>query len=104
MAENICEKLGRYRSWSHATGVSNHKVVVLQLDFDRDFCHYQFNFNHTWLLDEDFNDLVVKKWARFTVESPVHLNLMQRLVYKLDKLKLEVLCWVKEKKKDMDNP
>ena len=74
--ENICEKLRMYRSWLHSTGVYEQKYMILQLDFARRLCHYPFKFNLTWLLDEYFNDLVIERWAHFSVEAPGHLNLM----------------------------
>ena len=70
MAENMCDRLGRYRSWYHSMGVSNHKVMVFPLGFDKIFSHYPIKFNHTWIKVEYFNALVKAKWTCLSLDVP----------------------------------
>ena len=51
------------------------------------------------LVEEDFNKMVVEQWGRLSAKVPSHLNPMQSLIYKLNKLRPLVICWGKEMKK-----
>ena len=62
MFENLWNVLGRFKPWAYSIGVSNHKALVPQLDFGNPISHYPFKFNHTWIEEQSFCDLVRKKW------------------------------------------
>lgn len=64
MFESLCDSIGRYRSWTYFVGISDHKAVILQLDFNVSFNHYPFKFNPIWLGDSNFCDLVRKEWLK----------------------------------------
>ena len=103
MDENLCEKLGRFRSWFYFIGVSDHLDVVFQLDFDnKKNCYYLFKFKFIWFLDDDFNNLVVEKWVILSLAASCNLSSMQSLVFILEKLKLEVQGWEREKNTSLD--
>ena len=61
MKDLLCEDLGRFKSWFLATAVLDHKVVVLELDFDNNFKGYPFKFNRIWFEDV-FCKLLMDKW------------------------------------------
>ena len=85
MSDSLCDLLGKYRSWNLSTGSSDHKAIILQLDFDRGKFHYPFKFNPTWLLEDDFNALVSDQWEILSQEVPNHFSSLQALIYKLNK-------------------
>ena len=60
MAETLCGLMGKYRSWNNSTGFSDHKSIILQLDFYHGLVPYSFKFNPTWLLEDEFNTLVME--------------------------------------------
>ena len=35
MVEDLCDEFGKYRTWYHSLGFSDHKAIILQLDFDK---------------------------------------------------------------------
>ena len=90
------------RSRSYSTSFSDHKAVILQLDFVKSFCSYPFKFNPTWLKEDVFNELVLESWGRLYVEALFHLNPMQSLIFKLNKLHPLVIYWKKDMKKEND--
>ena len=91
------------RSWNYSSGFSDHKAIILPLDFDRGYVSYPFKFKLTWLLEEDFNSLVVEQCGILSLEVPPRLHLMQSLIYKLNKLRTLVVSWEKEMKLKDDN-
>lgn len=69
MADSFCNQLGRFCSWNYSFGFSDHKAIVLQLDFDQGFIFYPFKFNPTWLIEDDCNKLVVEQWVVYLLKS-----------------------------------
>lgn len=61
MAEELCSSIGCFRSWSVASGVSDHRPIVLQLELESAKTHFPFNFNHSWLNDSEFCGFVKDK-------------------------------------------
>ena len=90
------DNLGRYHSWSYASGLLHYKVVTIQFDFDRGFVQYPFMFNLVWLEEEEFKVLVHEKMKSFSL--PIQSSPMQNFVTKLSLLREEVKIWEKEKK------
>ena len=69
-------------------GISDHKVVLLQIDFDGSLAKYLFKFNPIWLEDQIFCDFFREQWKNF---SQVHYSsVMFGLIDKLNKLRYEV--------------
>ena len=93
MADGLCEDTGKFRSWSLATGFSNHRVVHLQLDFDVSFHYYPFKFNPSWLKDEDFNQLIREQWGLLVEQALVRLNPMECFLWIMNNLRLVVIDW-----------
>ena len=87
LAEDLCEYFGKYRTWSHSLGFSDHKAVLLQIDFDKSLTKYPFKFNPIWLEDQQFCDFVRVQWLNF---SQVHYSsVMYGFNDKLKKLNLK---------------
>ena len=103
MSNALCEKIGHFRCWHYSTRVSDHKVVVLQLDFDLHKVCYPFKFNSSWLAVEDFNSLITSQWDSLHSVVPAHYSPFQSLLFKLSKLHRVVSTWeLDEKKKGED--
>ena len=95
----MCVSLGRYRSWHYSSGCSDHRSIILQLDFNLSKALYPFKFNPTWLSVVDFNSLVTTEWAKLKLEVPPHLSPIYALIFKLSKLRQIVRNWeIKVKK------
>ena len=62
MSKYLCDTLGRYPTSEILYGVSDHKSIVLQLDFGKIYVYYPFNFNHYWLEDTKFCTMFFEKW------------------------------------------
>ena len=76
--------------------VSDHKVVILQIDFDKSLVKYPFKFNSIWLEDQQICNLVKEQWISL---SQVHYtSAMFGLIDKLNNLKFEVQKWERLKK------
>ena len=45
MVEDLCEEFGRYKTWDYSTNISDHKDIMIELDFDRDLVYYPLKFN-----------------------------------------------------------
>ena len=96
MLECLCDDFGRYISWAYATGSSDHKAILLELDFDKDLVHYPFKFNHVWIADKYFCTFVQDSWDHLFVD--VGLTPRCHLVKKLNYLKMEIRKWEKHRK------
>ena len=40
--KDLCENFGKYKTWSLSLGFCDHKVVLLQIDFDKSLVKYPF--------------------------------------------------------------
>ena len=49
IAKYLSTTVGQYRIWYLASGLSDHKLIILQLNFEDKTCFYPFKFNHTLL-------------------------------------------------------
>lgn len=98
MAEDLCDHLGKFCSWSRAVGISYHKAIFLQLDFDSGPKFYLFKFNYGWLSKESFCCWIRETWQELS-QNP-HFSPLLNLPHKLQKLKGLVRTWVKDKKEE----
>ena len=95
MSEDLLEKVSIFRSWVLVSSISDHSPIVLQFEQELVEANYSFKFNHTWLKDVSFYQMV-RDFLLF-VSIPEGLNEMERLVLKLKKLKVKVVEWIKRK-------
>lgn len=95
----FCDSIGRFRSWHYSTGASDHKVVILQLDFASAKTQYPFKFNPYWLVDGDFNAIVNTQWVLLQEKVPSHFSPLKALQFKLEKLRPLVRSWERVAKK-----
>lgn len=84
MSEALCEKVGKYRSWHQSTGISDHRAIILQVEFERVPVVYPFNFNPKWLTEEHFCTLVKNMWQQITVENQPSMSPIKALLHKLE--------------------
>ena len=75
--------------------MSDHCVIILQVDFDRTPKVYPFKLNPTWLAKDSFDDFVRSLWGLISGDIPTHLNPLKSFLYKLNKLQSKVLRWGK---------
>ena len=94
--KDICDDFGKYRNWSNSLGFCDHKVVLLQIDFDKSLVKYPFKFNLIWIEDQQLFNFFRYKLVNF---SQVHYPLvMYGLIDEMNKLKFEVQVWERVKK------
>ena len=99
MSKSLCDAFGRFRCWNYSSGVSDHKAIVLQLDFELGKVMYPFKFNATWLENVDFISLIKKQWVLLQGMVPPHFSAIKSLLFKLDKLGSLVRTWETDFKK-----
>jgi hypothetical protein len=63
VSEDLLLSVGMYRSWVEYPFVSDHALVLLQLENTPLFKAHPFKFNAQWLLDKVYNSLVHKIWS-----------------------------------------
>ena len=103
MADDICEVIGKYKTWSLATDFSDHRVVLLQLEIDASFDYYPFKCNPSWLKDEDFNQLIHEQWGLLFDHAPENLHPKDYFLWIINNLRLVVIDWERKKKKELNS-
>ena len=101
MPDSLCKAFGKYRTWNHSSGVSDHRAVILHINFDLSYISYPFKLNPTCRTEEDFTDLMRKEWDLLLTTTPGHLGPLKSLLYKLNILQPIVHLWEKNKKKSI---
>ena len=76
--------------------IFDHMLVILQLEFASEQVNCSFMFNHAWMEESDFIDLVQGNWH--SLANGGESSLVLSLVTKLKSLKIEVIAWEKRKK------
>jgi len=97
LTEQLVGKVDKYRVWHEHSIISDHVPVCLQLDVESHDSHYPFKFNHMWLEDPEFVEMVKHFWA--TVDYGEGRFFMDRFMGKLRKLKKVVKNWDRLQKK-----
>lgn len=69
MVENLISEARKFRSWIVLDNISDHSLVVFQLDFESEQGIYPFKLDHNWIGELDFNELVHKSWKHVDLES-----------------------------------
>lgn len=100
LAEKLTENISRFRSWILRSSIYDHKPICLQLDGVPYVPRYPFKFNHSWVRDEYFCQLVRSSWRDIYI--PRNANAMDRFGYKVKGLKILVSKWVKLKRMQDD--
>jgi hypothetical protein len=83
-------------SWVVNVKISDHMLVVFQMELLQKRQKYPFKFNPVWLNDPEFVTFVRSSWNK--LEESRFSSLMENLVSKLISLKSLVIKWGKNKK------
>ena len=84
-----------YKSWIIHNNISDHFPIALHFDVNPLDAFKPFKFDHSWLKNEDFCQMIRVFWAN--IICPGNLNVMELIVFKLKALKKEVTSWTKRK-------
>ena len=68
---NLVNLLARHRVWAHHFGISDHYPVLLEWIDHPVSCPLPFKFNHSWLSNEDFVQMIRSKWPLISSGIPV---------------------------------
>jgi hypothetical protein len=92
--EEILSKVGLYRSWVEFPFVSDHALVIFQMELPPTYKLFLFKFNAEWLINKEFVDLVHKTW----LDPIFHIEYGKEkwLLWKLQVLKKQTKSWIKE--------
>jgi len=96
LSEDLLESVGCYRSWVAYPFISDHALVLLQLENTPFFIAYPFKFNSLWLKEVEFAQIVHDVWLdqNFLQEAGVQ----RRLVWRLISLKNQTKHWAKQQR------
>ena len=92
---SLIDPMSRYMSWVENESFSDYSPVILELDHVLQKILYTFNFNHMWLEEQDFKDMVRLEWENTGVRE--HEQTMKILVRKLRSLKHYVIKWERKR-------
>jgi hypothetical protein len=95
LSEDIVDIVGIYRAWVEYPFISDHALILLQLDLPPLYKAYPFKFNPMWTKENDFIMMVKKMW-----NEPKYLKetgKQKRLVWKLKDLKFITKSWQKDR-------
>jgi hypothetical protein len=96
LSEDFLDTIDIYKAWVEYPFISDHALVLLQLDLPPLFKAYPFKFNPQWNKDQGFLMLVQNLW-----NDPKYLGEVgkqKRLVWKLNDLKASSKLWQKDRK------
>lgn len=93
MAEALAGLCGKYRCWSTSSGLSDHKLVILEIDPIVTKVSYPFKFNSAWLLCDKLCSMVRDKWRLLSEQR--YSSATYALTTKLKLLRFKVLAWEK---------
>lgn len=96
MAEELCNLFGKYRSWSYAVGIFDHKAILLQLDFGIKPTSHPFKFNAGILKDPDFDSWFRETWEKLNLSHGAPS--LAGFIHKIQWIKPLIQSWVKLKK------
>jgi hypothetical protein len=98
VSESLLQEVGCYRSWVELPFISDHAVVITQLDFNEVRIAYPFKLNSMWLVETDFTGILNEVWHDGTfLEEP---DIQRIIVWKLKTLKSRVKVWARKKRKE----
>jgi hypothetical protein len=97
LSEDLVDTVGIYRAWVEYPFISDHALILLQLDLPPLYKAYPFKFNPLWTKENEFILMVQKLW-----KDPKYLKetgKQKHLVWKLKDLKVITKVWQKDRKK-----
>jgi len=94
ISESLVAKVDRFRLWHAIQKVSDHHPVCLQIDFGEKSLHRPFRFNSQWMDSPSYHRLVRDFWEK--EQECNSWNAMDRISFKLRRLKLLSKEWAKE--------
>jgi hypothetical protein len=97
ISEHLISTEDRIRTWVDYPFLSDHALIFLQLDSSIHKIAYPFKLNSGWLLEADFNSIVVEVW-----KDPLYLSepcIQHRFIWKLKSLKACIKSWAANHKK-----
>lgn len=68
MANSLLERLGNFRSWVENIEISNHMLVLFQFEVGYERSRTPFKFNHSWLEEKSFIELVRDRWNTYDLD------------------------------------
>ena len=95
IAEYLSKKVGQFKPWNVASTISDPLPMCLQLDFGEAKQNFPFKFNHTWSIEDEFEELVISTWIKLDAR-PISLAMIH-MVDNLKPLKSFVPEWEKTK-------
>ena len=99
LSDQLISSLPRHRVWAHRCGISDHFLVLLEWREQQNPCLYPFKFNHSWLGNLDFINMIRTEWL--LIHSDDSLDDMNNLSSKLRLLKEKVKSWTKVESQKM---
>jgi len=89
----------RSRSWTINSLISHHNPICLQVEGSKFLANFPFKFNHSWLKEAYFKEMVVSFSSKFIL--PFEVSATQLLVKNLKLLKSSLISWQEVKKETM---
>ena len=99
LSYNLVSLLAKHRVWAHHSGVSAHYPVLFEWIDHPVSCPFPLKFNHSWLTNEDFVQMIRSEWPLISSVNPV--DAMEDLSIKLRLLKGKVKDWTRNKSLEM---
>jgi hypothetical protein len=100
IAKDLLAGIGLYRTWVEYPYISDHALIVLQLELPPLYKSFPFKLNPYWLQFQDFDLLVQDMWTKPQYYD--ELDCQKRLLWKLKDLKERNKQW-KKKRLDQSN-
>lgn len=91
ISDHLSELIMRYRSWNVSSTISDHTPICLQFELDDSPHNFPFKFNHHWLENSAFQNMVRGFWC--SVQGVDGLLAMDLMSEKLLNLKILVRKW-----------
>lgn len=76
----------RIKSWVGMGGSSDHLPILLNIDIDERNPPSSLKFNHTWLMELKFRELVINNWVHY--ENQTTTSKMKLFSNKINRIKL----------------
>jgi len=92
ISDHLISMEDRFRTWVDFPFLSDHALIFLHLESSPHKITYPFKLNLGWLLEFDFNSIIVEVW-----KDPLYLSehcIQHHLIWKLKCLKAHIKTWV----------
>lgn len=71
VVDSLLQSFEKYRPWLELENLLDHQPIWLQLDHRKNWKTIPFKFNHNWIKDKEFTDLVKKNWITLSQNEGV---------------------------------